>query len=60
MTAPGFRWEDGRDENLVIMERPQLLIEEGQLITLFCAAAKTRNKANGFNVQIPLKTTPRR
>ncbi|MFN3192355.1 MAG: glycoside hydrolase family protein [Aureliella sp.] len=57
VTAPGFQWEDGRAEDLVIMERPQLLFEDGQPVALCCAAAKERNKANGFNVQIPLQPT---
>ncbi len=55
VTAPGFTWQDGSREELVIMERPQLLFENGKPIALFCAGAKTRDKANGFNVQIPLK-----
>lgn len=55
VTAPGFTWQDGRRENPVIMERPQLLFQDGEPVALFCAAAKERNKANGFNVQIPLK-----
>lgn len=55
VTAPGFTWEHGQREDLVIMERPQLLLEDGIPTALYCAAAKTRDKANGFNVQIPLK-----
>ena len=54
VTAPGFTWADGRREDLVVMERPQLLFEDGRPIALFCAAAKTRDKADGFNVQLPL------
>lgn len=54
VAKPGFRWEGGEEEKLVIMERPQILFDDGQPVALFCAAAKERNKANGFNVQIPL------
>ncbi|GAB5401793.1 MAG: hypothetical protein Aurels2KO_00240 [Aureliella sp.] len=56
VASPGYSLVDGRREELVIMERPQLLLEDGRPIALFCAAAKTRDKANGFNVQIPLES----
>ncbi len=48
-------WEDGRRQPLEHLERPQLLIEDGQPIALLCAAMqKEGGVMETFNVQIPL------
>lgn len=53
---PGsIRWADGHDETLTALERPQLLIEDGKLIALYCAAASNKGRSGSFNVQIPIK-----
>jgi beta-glucanase (GH16 family)/predicted GH43/DUF377 family glycosyl hydrolase len=46
-------WQDGRVQKLNLLERPQLLIENGVPIALYCAA----DEGNGVttNLQIPLK-----
>lgn len=53
-----FTWEDGTTEKLIALERPQLLIENGKPIMLFCAAAleNDHDRENSFNVHIPLRT----
>ena len=40
------------------LERPQLLMENGQPTVLFCAAAPEGKLNDSFNVQIPLISTP--
>lgn len=50
-------WENGRKQQLLHLERPQVYIENGEPIALLCAA-DTLNAAgerDTFNVQIPLK-----
>jgi hypothetical protein len=41
------------------LERPQLLLENGQPSVLFCAAAPEGKIDDSFNVQIPLINTSR-
>jgi hypothetical protein len=48
-----LRWEDGRLQKLHLLERPQLLIENGVPIALYCAADEG-NGALTYCVQIPL------
>jgi len=47
------RWEDGTEQELNHLERPQLYLENGKPAVLFCAADIDRN--HSFNVHIPLK-----
>lgn len=50
-------WEDGRQENLQALERPQLLLEDGRPLALICAAGEHGHETGPektFNVQIPL------
>ena len=54
---PGtVRWADGHEENLTALERPQLLLENGEPIALCCAAANDKARHGSFNVQIPLRS----
>ena len=54
-----FTWEDGRTQQFTHLERPQVLVENGEAIALMCAAdTLDENKVrHSFNVQIPLKIT---
>ncbi len=49
-------WEDGTTQKLDHLERPQVLIEDGEPIALICAADiyDENNVRQSFNVQIPL------
>ena len=51
-----FTWEDGTTQQFDHLERPQVLIENGDPIALICAADvyDERNVRQSFNVQIPL------
>ncbi|NJB37775.1 glycoside hydrolase family protein [Croceivirga sp. JEA036] len=49
-------WEDGREQQFVHLERPQVFVEDGRPVALLCAA-DTLNAAGAresFNLQIPL------
>ena len=50
-------WEDGTVQQLDHLERPQVLVEDGNPIALMCAADiyDEKNVRQSFNVQIPLK-----
>ena len=50
-------WEDGRTQKFTHLERPQVLIENGEVVALMCAAdTLDENRVrHSFNVQIPLK-----
>lgn len=52
-------WEDGTSQKLDHLERPQVLIENGEPIALICAADTydENNVRQSFNVQIPLVIT---
>lgn len=54
-----FTWEDGREQQFTHLERPQVLIENGEPIALMCAAdtLDVNNVRHSFNVQIPLEIT---
>lgn len=48
-------WEGGRTQKLDHLERPQVLLEDGEPIVLICAADSiVDNVRHSFNVQIPL------
>jgi hypothetical protein len=49
-----INWEGTGLQELQKLERPQLYIENGELIALLCAARETLDH-HSFNVQIPLK-----
>ena len=46
---------DGTTAKLMKLERPQVLLENGEPAVLFCAAAPVGKLEESFNVQIPLK-----
>lgn len=52
-------WENGRQQQFTHLERPQVLVENGEAIALMCAAdtLDENNVRHSFNVQIPLKIT---
>ena len=51
-------WENGREQQFTHLERPQVVVENGEAIALMCAADTLVNKVrNSFNIQIPLKVT---
>lgn len=49
-----LKWADGTQQKLMKLERPQLLIENGEPTVLFCAAAPEGKLEESFNMQIPL------
>lgn len=51
-----IKWMDGSTTDLEALERPQLLIEDGKPIVLYCAAAISADRSDSFNVAIPLKS----
>jgi len=55
VTTPEVTWADGRKQKLEALERPQLLLENGLPIALFCAAADNKARDGSFNIQIPLR-----
>jgi len=56
ITAPEVTWQDGRQEQLAQLERPQLWFEDGRPAILFCAADETSRRSASFNLHIPLKS----
>jgi hypothetical protein len=52
VTTTQINWQDGGLEKVERLERPQLLLEDGVPMILFCAVKKGNNT---FNVHIPLK-----
>jgi len=54
-----LKWSGGKDQKLMKLERPQLLLENGKPTVLFCAAAPDGKLDDSFNVQIPLTITPK-
>jgi hypothetical protein len=54
-----FTWENGRTQQFTHLERPQVLVENGEAIALICAAdTLDENRVrHAFNVQIPLVIT---
>ncbi|MFD2256636.1 ThuA domain-containing protein [Luteolibacter algae] len=52
-----IHWKDQGVQKVSALERPQLLVENGVPIALFCAAAENKERVGTFNVQIPLKAS---
>ena len=50
-----IRWTDGTVTDCAALERPQLLLENGKPVVLYCAAAAREDRLDSFNVAIPLK-----
>ena len=52
-------WENGRKQQFLHLERPQVFIENGEPVALLCAAdtLNVEGARDSFNVQIPLKIT---
>ncbi len=52
-----IEWENGRTQQFLHLERPQVYIENGEPIALLCAAdtLDANGARDSFNVQIPLK-----
>lgn len=55
VATPEVTWADGRKQKLDALERPQVLLDNGLPIALFCAAADAKGRDGSFNIQIPLK-----
>lgn len=49
-------WKSGQLQEYSALERPQLLLEDGVPVALFCAAAEGKDRVGTYNVQIPLRT----
>lgn len=48
-------WENGREQQFKHLERPQVIVENGEAIALMCAAdTLVNNVRHSFNIQIPL------
>lgn len=54
VATPEITRADGTRQKLTALERPQLLLENGKPVALFCAAADNPARDGSFNVQIPL------
>lgn len=52
-------WKNGRKQQFLHLERPQVFVENGEPIALLCAAdtLDVNGARDSFNVQIPLKLT---
>jgi predicted GH43/DUF377 family glycosyl hydrolase len=48
-----LKWENGSDQKLLALERPQLFFENGRPVALLCAVNETLG--HSYNIQIPLK-----
>lgn len=58
VSVPEIHWKNGEVTQLVHLERPQLLIEEGKPVILFLAADAMNDYSqpgNTFNVHIPIR-----
>lgn len=49
-----IQWTDGTSSELDTLERPQLLLENGKPIVLYCASAVSKDRMDSFNIAIPL------
>ncbi len=54
VSATEVTWQDGRQQKLHSLERPQLLFENGVPIALLCAADEDNKREFSYNLQIPL------
>ena len=54
-----IQWANGREQQFLHLERPQVFIENGEPIALLCAAdtLNAEGSRDAFNIQIPLKIT---
>ena len=54
-----IEWDNGKMQQFTHLERPQVLVENGEAIALLCAAdtLDANNVRHSFNIQIPLKIT---
>jgi predicted GH43/DUF377 family glycosyl hydrolase len=50
-----IHWEDGEIQKLDLLDRPQILFENGKPAVLCCAVLPNKERDFTFNVQIPLK-----
>ncbi|MDV7185892.1 glycoside hydrolase family protein [Lutibacter sp. TH_r2] len=52
-------WENGREQQFKHLERPQVVLENGEAVALMCAAdtLDVNKVRHSFNIQIPLKIT---
>lgn len=48
-----IEWENGKKQKVIALERPQLFIENGEMVALLCAV--NAHIEHSFNVQIPIK-----
>lgn len=55
VTEPELLLADGRRLKLDALERPQLWLDRGEPVALFCAGAYEKGRSRSFNVAIPLK-----
>ncbi len=53
-----IRWDDGRQQKLHALERPQLFFENGVPTVLLFAADENRQRPWSYNVRVPLRATP--
>lgn len=54
VATPEVTWANGQRQKLKALERPQVLLDSGKPIALFCAAAEDSGRDGSFNIQIPL------
>ena len=54
-----IQWQKRGVQQVSALERPQLLILDGKLVTLFCAVAENKERIRTYNVQIPLRESTR-
>lgn len=54
-----IEWENGKIQQFTHLERPQVLVENGEAVALLCAAdtLDANNVRHSFNIQIPLLIT---
>lgn len=57
VATPEVKWADGRMQKMDALERPQLLLENGEPVALLCAAAERKGRDGSFNVQIPIQAS---
>lgn len=50
-----IKWEDGVVQEVDALERPQLLLVNGEPKVLYCAVAEDSNREISYNIHIPLK-----
>ena len=53
VSSLNLKWENGSDQKLLALEKPQLFFENGRPVALLCAVNETLD--HSYNIQIPLK-----